>query len=158
MQDYVNRIIERIDQLKDYATNGDIPIHQALAEINTQDLEAYLKEAIKEIKDQAIEELRDRYMEANEKTYQDQYYKYNVRGGSTRYSFTKVKAVKEAKNVAEKTTEWLLYKEVEAKYKQAFIMRQKNQSIIDEHTGEIVDPSEVTVSYGPDSLIIKPIR
>ena len=37
-------------------------------------------------------------------------------------------------------------------------MKQKSQVLVDEDTGEIVDPSNVKVVYSPDSLSIKRLK
>lgn len=155
MQNYISMIANNIENMKNSAISGDLQPHEALAIIKESSLEEVLKEAISEIKSIAIDNLRNNFLNQNEKTYNDGSFSYTVREGSTRYYFTDVEEVKEAKFQAEKTEEFKRFKATESKYKTAFLMKQKNQVLVDEETGEIVDPSDVKVVYNPDSLSIK---
>ena len=141
--------------MKNAAISGDLQPHEAFALIKEADIDGLLKSAMEEVKSAAIENLQHNFLNQNEKTFKDNSYSYTVRGGSTRYYFTDVEEVKEAKFMAEKTVEFKKYKSTESKYKTAFLMKQNNQVLVDEDTGEIVDPSNVKVVYGPDTLSIK---
>lgn len=157
IQNQVNKIEHEIQKLVEIALSGEVQEHEAYAHIKDADLEGYLKSALSEIQSAAIDRLQQNYIEPGKKSYKDQQFVYTVRQGSTRYYFTDVEEVKEAKYSAENTEEFKKFKSAENKYKTAFLMKQKGQVLVDEETGEIVDPSDVKVVYSRDSISIKKI-
>ena len=78
-----------------------------------------------------------------------------VKNGSTRYYYTNIKEVIEAKKELEKSEAYKKLKETESKYKTAFLLGLKNKTILDEETGELVDPKNIKIVYTKDSIIIK---
>ncbi len=144
--------------MRDYAISGDLQPHEAYALIKESGIEDFLKESISEVKGVAIDVLNRNYLEGNEKTFKDNGYAFTVRSGSTRYYFTDVKEVKQKKSEAESTEAWKAFKSAESKYKTAFLMKQKNQIMVDEETGEVIDPSNVKVVYSPDTLSVKKLK
>ena len=155
MQNHLTLLQNELSNLKESATSGDIPAHEAFMLINESGLSDLFKKTIDEIKSFAIEELKNNYLDGNEKTYRSMGYSYTIRDGSTRYYFSDVPEIKKKKDLAESTQAFKDYKESEKKYKTAFLMKMKNQIMVDEETGEIVDPSNVKVVYSKDSISIK---
>lgn len=158
IQDHITNVTNSIGKLKDFAISGELQPHEAFALIKEAGLDEYLKVEISEVRDVAIDNIRRNYLNPNEKSYKDCGYQFTIRQGPTRYYFTDVPEVKTKKAHAENTEEWKAFKATESKYKTAFIMKQKNQVLVDEDTGEIVDPSNVNVVYGADSLSVKRIQ
>lgn len=158
IQNYIAHLNKSIDNLKNYAVSGDLQPHEAYALIKESGVDERLNSCISEVKGIAVDELKRNYLEGNEKTYKGNGYKFTVRGGSTRYYFTDIPEVKEKKYLAEATEEFAAFKGAEQKYKTAFLMKQKNQIMVDEETGEVVDPSLVKVVYSPDTLSVKKIE
>lgn len=156
LQNQISNILRGMELLEKYSTNGDMQPHEAYALIKQSGIEESLSEVLSRIKDVAVENLKNNFIE-DKKSYKDANFQYTVRAGSTRYYFTDVPEVNEKKKVAESSKEWLDFKAAEQKYKTAFIMRQKGQMMVDEETGEVIDPSTVKVVYSSDSLSIKPI-
>lgn len=157
IHNYIEEVRKSIENLKEYATSGDIQPHEALAEIKQSFLEDFLKLETKKVQDEALQVLRDNFIEYGKKSYKDSNYQYIVRSGSTRYYFTDVEEVKEKKKAVEKSKEYKELKSTESKYKTAFLLKQKGQTIVDEDTGEIINPDGVNVVYNSDSITIKPL-
>ena len=155
VQNQLALLTKQVDNLKNYSTSGDLSPHEAYLLIKESGIEDLFKDSLSEIKSQAIEHLKNNVLNQGEKTYKENGYSFTVRGGSTRYYFTDVKEVQEKKKQAESTEAYREYKSSEQKYKTAFLMKQKGQSIVDEETGEILDVSSVKVVYSPDTLSIK---
>lgn len=132
--------------LLECAMSGDIPIHVAFSFVKLIDLEKTGKAVQNEIREAAIQELRDNYLEGNEKIYTSNGYDYEVRSGTTRFAFSDVEEVKQKSKEV---------KEIQEKYKNAWKARQKNQMIVNEETGEVLDVSKVKVTYTPDVLVIR---
>lgn len=158
VQDHIANVTNSIEKLKDFAISGDIQPHEAFALIKESGLDDYLKVEISHVRDVAIDHIRRNCLNVNEKSYKEGGYQFTIRGGATRYYFTEVPEVKKKKALAENTDAWKEFKSTESKYKTAFLMKQKNQVLVDEDTGEIVDPSKVNVVYGADSLSIKRVK
>lgn len=155
LQNQITNLSKGIENLKNYSTSGDLTPHEAYLLIKESGIEDLFKETLNEVKSVAIENIKMNYLEGNDKSYKENGYMFTVRGGATRYYFTDVPEVKDAKYDLEKSFHYKKLKETEAKYKTAFLMKQKNQAMVDEETGEIVDVSNVKVVYSPDSLSIK---
>lgn len=158
IQNYIANLNRSIENLKNYAVSGDLQPHEAYALIKESGVDERLNSCISEVRGVAVDELKRNYLEGNEKTYKGNGYKFTVRGGSTRYYFTDIPEVVDAKYDLEKSFHFKKLKEVEQKYKTAFLMKQKNQIMVDEETGEVVDPSLVKVVYSPDTLSVKRIE
>ncbi|TSE03353.1 hypothetical protein [Aquimarina algiphila] len=155
IQNHIEQVRRSIENLTEYATSGDIQAHEALAEIKQSFLDDFLKLEIKKIQDESLQVLRDNFIEHGKKSYADSNYRYTIRAGSTRYSFTAVEEVKKKKKDLELSEQYKQLKATESKYKTAFILKQKGQSIVDEDTGEIIDVSGVNVVYSSDSITVK---
>lgn len=158
MQNYIAHLNRSIENLKNYSTSGDIQAHEAYALIKESNVDDALKSCIDHVRGAAVENLQRNYLEGNEKTYKGNGYAFTVRGGATRYYFTDVPEVKQKKIMAESTEEWNDFKASEQKYKTAFLMKQKNQIMVDEETGEVIDVSNVKVVHTPDTLSVKKIE
>jgi|GEM_PF-5412552 len=158
IQNYITHLNRSIENLKNYAISGELQPHEAYALIKESGVDEILNSCITEVRNAAVEELQRNFLQGKEKTYKDNSYKYTVRSGSTRYYFTDVPEVKEKKTITESTKEFTEWKATENKYKTAFLMKQKNQIMVDEETGEVIDPSTVKVVYSPDTLSIKKLE
>ena len=158
IQNYITHLNRSIENLKNYAISGELQPHEAYALIKESGVDETLNSCITEVRNAAVEELQRNFLQGKEKTYKDNSYKYTVRSGSTRYYFTDVPEVKEKKTITESTKEFTEWKATENKYKTAFLMKQKNQIMVDEETGEVIDPSTVKVVYSPDTLSIKKLE
>ena len=157
IQTYIIEVKNSIRNLTEFATSGELQVHEALAEIKQALLDDFLKTEIGKVQDESIETLRNNFIEYGKKSYKDSSFSYTIRGGSTRYYFTDVEEVKQKKKDLECSEPYKLLKAAESKYKTAFILGQKGKSVVDEDTGELIDVSKVKVSYSPDSITIKPI-
>lgn len=155
IQNQITNLAKGLENLKKYSTSGDLTPHEAYLLIKESGIEELFKETIDEVKSIAIENLKMNYMEGNDKSYKENGYMFTVRSGATRYYFTDVEEIKKAKKELEISEPFRKVKETESKYKTAFLMKQKNQAMVDEETGEMVDVSNVKVVYSPDSLSIK---
>lgn len=153
-----NQILEvkrKIDLLEKYALDGEIQPHEAYVMIKEAGIDLHFADIVKRVKDVAIKGLIDNFIEYGKQSYKDENYAYTVRKGGTRYYFTEIQEYKDASASLKKSTPYLNVKAVEQKYKTAFLMAQKGQTIVDDETGEIVDPAGVNVVYNPDTLSIK---
>lgn len=157
LQNQIANLSKGLENLKKYSTSGDLTPHEAYLLIKESGIEELFKETLEKVKSIAIENLKMNYLEGNEKSYKENGYMFTVRQGATRYYFTDVEEVKKAKLELELSEPFQKVKDTEQKYKTAFLMKQKNQAMVDEETGEIVDVSNVKVVYSPDSLSIKKI-
>lgn len=155
IQYHIAEVLRSIENLKDYAISGELHAHEAIALIKEAAIDNFLKFELAEITSVAIENLRNDFLGFNEKSFKDSSYQYTIRGGPTRYYFNDVDEIKEKKMALESTKEHRDLKSCEQKYKTAFLMKQNDQVMVDEKTGEIIDPSKVNVVYFPDSLAIK---
>ncbi|BFP39535.1 hypothetical protein FGF1_03800 [Flavobacteriaceae bacterium GF1] len=158
MQNHLSMVRNSLSGLRKYATSGDIQPHEALMLIKESGLEDFFGEVLKDIKSASIENLRRSYLDHGEKTFKANGYSYTVKQGGTRYYFTDVEEVQDKKKQAENTEEFKVFKETEKKYKTAFLMKQRGHAMVDEDTGEIVDPINVKVTYLPDSISIKKLK
>jgi len=154
----INKIKEAISELENFSISGEELAHECYSEIKFFDIESDLKRCITSVKDAALEELRNNFLDPDKKSYKGKNFVYTVRNGSTRYYFNNVPEVKEAELKYKKSEEFLKYKSTESKYKTAFLLAQKGQSIVDEETGELVDPSNVNVVYSADTITVKPLE
>lgn len=155
LQKTIEKTRKAIEAIGETSLDGTLQPHEAYAIVKESGLEELLKEKIDAIRDVAVSNLQHNILEGNEKSYKDQNFLYTVRAGATRYYFTDVPEVKKAKIEYERGDLFKKFKEAEAKYKTAFMMKEKGQIMVDDETGEIVDPSSVKVVYSTDSLSIK---
>lgn len=155
IQDHINKVTTAIKNLKEYAISGDIKAYNALAEIKENKIEDYLKSNIHVVEDIALEELRNGVLEYNQKSYKEGGIQYTVRSGSTRYYYTEIEEVKQKKQEYENSTEFKDFKDTQDKYKLAYKMKQQGQVMVDEETGEIIDPSNINIVHARDGLTIK---
>ena len=153
----IEKVKKAIESLEETALDGNMHPHEAFAIIKESGIEELLKEKIEAVRSVAVSNLQHNILEGNEKSYKDRNFLYTVRAGSTRYYFTDVPEVKKAKAEYERGDLFKKFKEVESKYKTAFQMKEKGQIMVDDETGEIVDPSSVKVVYSADSLSVKRI-
>lgn len=158
IQNHIVQLNRSIENLKNYATSGELQPFEAYALIKESGVDEKLNSCISEVRGVAVEELQRNYLEGNEKTYKGNGYKFTVRSGATRYYFTDVPEVKEKKKIMETSNEYREWKSTEQKYKTAFLMKQKNQIMVEEETGEVIDPSTVKVVHSPDTLSVKKIE
>lgn len=157
IQDYINNVKSAMSALKEYATSGDIQTFEALAEIKQSFLKETIEEDIKKVQSVAVTELENNFIEYGKKSYKDANYQYTVRKGSTRYYFTEIEEYKDQQKKVKSNPEALKLKEIEAKYKTAFIQKQKGVTMYDEDTGAEIDASKVNVVYSADSVTVKPL-
>lgn len=157
IQDYIQNVKAAIDSLKEYAISGDIQPFEALAEIKQSALEEDLKINIKDIQSVAVSELQNNFLEHGEKSYKDSSYQYTIRSGTTRYYFTEIQEFKDQEKKVKSSEETKKLNEIKAKYKAAFIQKQKGLAMFDEQTGEEIDVSKVNVVYSADSVTVKPL-
>ncbi len=127
----------------DAVENGDINVLDAVIELRKQ--KQFHEEMLKEIKNfetQYSDEI-EQEATANQNEYRGATFEF--RAGRKTFDFSKIKEVKIAKDNV---------KELEQKYKQAFEMKQKGMTAIDESTGEIITELP-TVKYAKSSIIVK---
>ncbi len=150
----IKKVEKALYELKKYALSGDILEHKALAKIKTSNIKENLECILSEIQDKSLTSILN-LLEQGKKTLKDEEYSYTVKNGSTRYYYTNIKEVIEAKKELEKSEAYKKLKETESKYKTAFLLGLKNKTILDEETGELVDPKNIKIVYTKDSIIIK---
>ena len=155
IQDYINNVKSSIESLKEYAISGEIQPFEALAEIKQNLIDDDLKECIKEVQSQSIEELEKNWIDPGKKSFKNDKYVFTVRKGSTRYYFTEIDEFKKQQQKAKNSPEAKKLKEIESKYKSAFMQKQKGLAMFDEETGEEIDVSKVNVVYSSDSVTVK---
>lgn len=153
--DHINNVKSALDSLKEYAISGDIQPFEAIAEIKQSMLKETLESEIKEIQSAAVEELQRNWIEPGKKSFKDDRFMYTVRNGSTRYYFNEIEEVKIQEAKYKNTKEAKKLKELQSKYKSAFLQKLKGFAMFDEETGEEIDVSKVNVVYSSDSVSVK---
>lgn len=124
--------------------NGNSNIEDTIIQLENKrkELEEELK-FIKDFKDEYFEQIAEL-----KNTYPDGYngYLFEVRNGSTRFSY---------KNISEWIEANKHLKDIESKYKQVFLSRQKGIMVASEDGEELELPE---VDYGSGSVILRPIK
>ena len=151
----INKVLNAIQELEDFCLSGDELAHECYSEVKHFELDNAISSMTEKIRDGALEELRNNFLEGNEKSYKGKNFVYTIRNGATRYYFTNVPEVKRVKAELERSEPFKKVKETENKYKTAFLLKLKGQTIVDEETGELIDPSDVNVVYSADSISLK---
>ena len=144
-----------IELLEQYSLDGEMQPHESYALLKESGIVEEYNSVIANVKQQAIDNLRNNFIDNGKKTYKDGQYAYTVKGGATRYYYSEVDEYKEAQQALKTSGEYIKVKAIEQKYKTAFMLAQKGQTILDEETGELIDPSKVKVVYSPDVLNIR---
>ena len=158
LQNQIHNINRGIGLLEKYSLDGELQPHEAYVLLKESGIVDYYNEVLSKVKDSAIEVLRNNFLDPGKQTFKDSDYAYTVKAGPTRYYFTDVEEHKQAQADLKNSDAYQKIKAVEQKYKTAFLLAQKQQSIVDEETGELVDPSKVKVVYNPASLSIRKLK
>jgi hypothetical protein len=153
----ISNVKNAIKELEEHALSGNESEHLAFAEIKSENLDELLKESLSKIQSNAIEILRGNYLEHNQKSVKADGFKFTVRAGSTRYYYTGIEEIENAKNELKNSEAQKKVKDLEAKYKVAFQQKQKGVAMFDEETGEEIDVSLVNVVHSKDGLTVKPV-
>ena len=152
---YISKVKTAIKELEEYALSGEEQEHIVYAEIKSEFLDDCLKETLSKIQSNVIEVVRNNYLDHNQKTFKADGYKFTLRAGSTRYYFTGIEEIENAKADLKNSEAQKRVKDLENKYKVAFQQKQKGVAMFDEETGEEIDVSLVNVVYSKDSLSVK---
>lgn len=131
----VNEIIESYNE-------GNLTLIDAFTEL--REVRDILNDQLASIKYFESEFINEIELEINEHQKEYKGYVFEIRGGRKTYDFSKIEAVKVAKDNV---------KNLEAKYKMAFLASQKGNTIIDEDTGEVLEVPVMKQAKG--SIIMK---
>jgi len=138
-------MIDKATDIIKEATNGDILLIDGLIELNFIEKEAKeVLDLIKEFKHKFLRELESDSLE-HQKKYRG--HMIVVNNGKVTYSY---KEIKEWEEVSERK------KEIEQKYKSAFLSNQKGLTVVDDETGEVLELP--TVSYSKSSISVREIK
>lgn len=135
MQDALVNDISRVE-------NGEVHLLEATIELRKQ--KAFHEQMIENIKSFESENFNE--IEVQAKEYQNEYKgsTFEFRNGRKTFDFKGIEEVEIAKDNA---------KEIEAKYKAAWEMKQKGLAPVDEDTGEVLQVP--TVKYGKSVMVVK---
>jgi hypothetical protein len=94
---YISKVKQAITELEEYALSGKELEHLVYAQIKNENLDQILKETLLKIQSNAIETLRNNYLDHNQKSVKTDGFKFTLKAGSTRYYFTGIEEIENAK-------------------------------------------------------------